>query len=126
MERGGEKILGSSTTLQDVVRFISYVPGGHNANVCEPDIGASYFYAVNIADGTPVDRSDDSNSSNSKLTKDDRWKEIPGGGLAPPVKTIFVDTADGITPTNISGVNVLDQLDNIEATKRWYWAENPE
>ena len=60
------------------------------------------------------------------MEKEDRWQDVPGGGWTPPVKTIFVDTGDGVTPTNVSGVNVLDQLDNIDVTKRWYWAENPE
>jgi len=127
MERGGEKILGSSTTLENVVRFTSYVPGAHGAGVCEPDIGQSFFWTVNLEDGTPYDTRDKSDrESDGPLEKEDRWQDIPGGGLAPPVKTIFVDTGDGVTPTNVSGVNVLDQLDNIDVTKRWYWAENPE
>ena len=127
MERGGEKILGSSTTLENVVRFISYVPGTHGAGVCEPDIGESFFWTVNLEDGTPYDTRDKSDrESDGPLEKEDRWQDIPGGGLAPPVKTIFVATGDGVTPTNVSGVNVLDQVDNIDVTKRWYWAENPE
>jgi len=127
MERGGEKILGSSTTLENVVRFISYVPGSHGAGVCEPDIGESFFWTVNLEDGTPYDTRDKSDrESGGPLEKEDRWQDIPGGGLAPPVKTIFVAAGDGVTPTNVSGVNVLDQVDNIDVTKRWYWAENPE
>ena len=127
MERGGEKILGSSTTLENVVRFVSYVPGAQDAGVCAPDIGQSYFWTVNLADGTPYDTRDKNDrDSDGPLEKEDRWQDIPGGGLAPPVKTIFVDTGDGVTPTNVSGVNVLDELDNVDVTKRWYWAENPE
>jgi len=121
MERSGEKILGSSTTLENVVRFVSYVPGTQNLGACEPDIGESFFWTVNIADGTPYDSSDDPDESG--LVKEDRWKDIPGGGLAPPVKTLFVDTTDGVIPTTVSGINVLEELDTVDVTKRWYWAE---
>jgi len=127
MERNGEKILGSSTTLQNVVRFISYVPGTENIGACAPDIGSSFFWTVNLADGTPYDSSDDGDSdTDGALVKADRWQDVPGGGLAPPVKTLFVETADGVTPTTVSGINVLDQSDDVNVTKRWYWAENPE
>ncbi len=126
MERGGEKILGSSTTLQNVVRFISYVPGSQGAGVCGADIGQSYYWTVNLADGTPYGDSHEDDDEDSTLVKADRWKDIPGKGLAPPVKTLFVDTADGVTPTNVSGINVLDQSNQVDVTKRWYWAETPE
>jgi len=129
MERTGEKILGSSVTLDHIVRFISYAPTA-KSNLCEPGIGQSFYYQVNIADGTPVDNrepSSDPRNPNEPLVQDDRWSAVPGAGLAPPVQTVFVATEDGnITPIDVSGINVLNEGTIDNGVRRWFWAEVPE
>ncbi len=130
MERSGEKVLGSSTTLNSVVKFISYVPSFAESG-CEPDIGRSFYWSVNLSDGSPNDPDyDESDTTNNGgvLTKDDRYTLIPGGGIAPPVQTIFVASEDTntITPTDISGTNILREGDTDSLVKRWYWSEYPE
>ena len=141
MEDSGEKILGASSTLNNVVRFIAYVPG-ISGDGCSPNIGSSFFYSLNLLDGTPFDdtigdEENDNNDDNddnginqntnddedSRLTKEDRKEQLRGGGLAPPVTTIFVK--DG-GPTAISGTEVLWEGDNDDSATRWYWAEYPE
>jgi len=54
-----------------------------------------------------------------------RKHEIATPGIAPPVTTIFVEDQGDITPTDVSGVNTIHEWDDIELTRRWYWAEHP-
>ena len=127
MVDSGEKVLGKSNTLNSVIRFISYTPMSNAgmADICEPDIGSSSFYAVNLADGTPVAREDEDGNPVS-LTFEDRKSEVPGGGLAPPVVTVFTEKDGEVTPTDTSGKNVLREWDNLELLRRWYWSEDPD
>ena len=90
MEGAGEKILGSSATFDHVIRFTSYLPGLRLEGACRPDIGESYFWAVNLLDGTPVNYTDSDDLSDKESVRARRRSPIPGGGLAPPVQTIFV------------------------------------
>jgi len=124
MERPGEKILGSSATLQGVVRFVSYLPPDGTGDICTPDIGSSNYFRVSLTDGTPPE---DENSDGTR-TKQDRSNDIPGGGIAPAVTTVFVsDPVTGeVNPNDVSGVNVLREGDNVNTVKRRYWSEKPE
>ena len=132
MERNGEKILGSSNTLDHVVRFVSYVPG-NSGNICAPDLGSSTFWRVSLEDGTPVpgeesadDTDDTDTDTDTSLKKDDRSEELPGGGIAPPVQTIFVASDGEVKPTVVSGTKVLEGEIPGERFRRWFWAEYPE
>ena len=63
LPRTGEKILRASTTLDNVVRFVTYVPAQGEGHIgCLPDIGTSFYWSVNLSDGTP------SGSEDSVLT----------------------------------------------------------
>jgi len=97
MERSGEKILGASTTLNNIVRFVSYTPSITHTG-CEPSLGSSYFWALNILDGTASDDSEEDIEEDDNETR----------------------------RTDVSGINVLRESDNANLTKRWYWAEYPE
>jgi len=124
MERSGEKILGASTTLNNIVRFVSYTPSITHTG-CEPSLGSSYFWALNILDGTASDDSEEDIEEDDNETR--RNQKIPGNGIAPPVQVLFVaDEEATVTPTDVSGINVLRESDNANLTKRWYWAEYPE
>jgi len=121
METTGEKILGSSSTLDNVIKFISYVPT-FDATGCEPSMGKSFYWTVNLEDGSPHESGADSTTTDA--TKDDRKTEIPGEGIAPPVQTVFVSKDNGdVTITDMSGVNKLQEWGDLEMLKRWYWAE---
>jgi len=123
MEDSGEKILGSSSTLNGVLRFTSYIPGFASVN-CGPDIGRSRFWAVNLEDGTPDTDSIAKGVDNPK--KENRYEELPAGGIAPPVQTLFVADENTVTPAVTSGANVLWEGDEDDLTQRWYWAEQPD
>jgi len=75
---------------------------------------------VNLSDGTPSG-SEDSVANN-------RYQEIPSPGRAPPVQVLFTTSEDSttVTPTDVSGINVLNEGDSSNLTKRWYWSEYPE
>ena len=128
--RAGEKILGASATLDNVVRYVTYVPG-FSGDGCSPNIGQSFFWAVNLENGTPAsglidDTTADATSTPDPLKAKDRYIEIPGGGLAPPVKTLFVTDGTTVTPTDVTGVNVVRTANGTELIKKWFWSEYPE
>ncbi len=123
MESAGEKVLDRSSTFEGVVRFVSYVPAIPQGP-CDPSLGNSFYYAVNLLDGTPFE--DLNEGSTDPHNKDNRKKELPTPGIAPPVTTIFVENGGSITPTDVSGINTVHEWDNVELLKRWFWAENPE
>lgn len=122
MEDTGEKILGTSNTLDGVIRFTSYLPSFETQD-CAPNIGASRFWAVNLHDATPDSESLAKGISNP--TRQNRNSDIPGGGIAPPVRTLLVESADKVIPTSLSGANVVWQGDERDTTKRWFWSEKP-
>ena len=123
MEGSGEKILDRSSTLEGVVRFVSYVPETSHGP-CEPSLGKSFFYAVNLADGTPFEGLNE--GATDPHHKDNRKKELPTLGIAPPVTTIFVENDGEVTPTDVSGTNTLHEWDDVDLLKRWFWAESPD
>ena len=126
MEATGEKILGSSSTLNNIVRFVSYVPALAESNGCAPNLGKSFFWALNLADGTPFSSFGSSDESNDTLSRSDRRHELPGNGIAPPVQTVFVPTKDKeIVITDMVGVNRVQEWENLDLLRRTYWSERP-
>jgi len=122
MDLPGEKILASSNTLDGILRFVSYAPM-QTQGVCDPNIGKSFYWAINLSDGAPAVRTD---NDNPHLEKEYRKKETPGLGLAPPISTIFVEHEGTVTPTDVSGVNTLHEWNDIELQRRWFWSEQPD
>lgn len=125
LEDSGEKVLDQSSTFQGVVRFVSYVPG-MSAGPCDPNLGTSFFYAVNLLDGTPFEDLHEGEPDSYK--KDFRKQEVPTPGIAAPVSTIFVKNEGNgtITPTDVSGVNKIYEWDDVSRPRRWFWAEVPD
>jgi len=123
MEGNGEKVLGKSNTLNYVIRFVSYEPQ-QNTDSCEPNIGHSNYWAVNLGDGSPVD--DRYGGDSNKKVKEDRKRPIPGGGISPPVTTMFVEKDGVVTPIDTSGQNVLREWGDLTLVKRMYWSEQRE
>ena len=123
LDSPGEKILGQSSTINNVIRFISYVPNT-GTDICLPDIGSSRFYQVNLEDGSSTtDNPADTRSGNKR-----RYLDIPGGGIAPPIQTLFVPNKDGtkVVPSAVSGPQVLWEGDSNNLLQRLYWSESPQ
>ena len=132
MPRSGEKILGASTTLNNIIRFVSYEPAHGNGNGCLPDVGVSYYWSLNILDGTASGQNtSDSNSSETTASQPRREIKVPTPGRAPPVKVIFTKSEDSngkitVTPTDVSGINVLGEGETTSKVERVYWSEYPD
>ena len=125
LDSPGEKILGQSSTINNVIRFISYVPN-NGTDICLPDIGSSRFYQVNLEDGSPGADNQNPNNSNKSGNKR-RYTDIPGGGIAPPIQTLFVPNKNGTTtPSAVSGPQVLWEGDSNSLLQRLYWSESPQ
>lgn len=124
MEDRGEKILGRSSTFEGFVRFVSYVPVNTTVDPCDPGLGTSFFYSVNLLDGTPFEDIKDGQANPNK--KEFRRQELPTPGIAPPVSTIFVEHDGKVTPTDVSGVNTVHEWETVDLLRRWFWAESPE
>ncbi len=118
-----EKILDRSSTFEGVVRFVSYVPSVPTGP-CDPSLGNSYYYAVNLQDGTPFEDINEGVTDPHK--KEFRKKGFPNPGISPPISTIFVENGNTVTPVDVSGVNKVHEWGDVELLKRWFWAENPE
>lgn len=129
MEQSGEKILGSSVTFDNTVMFASYIPDG-TISGCSPQIGSGVFWAVSLWDATPTEEFDD---DESKLSKTDRNKPIPGAGLPPPPQTLILQTTDDeedpvpgdVQIVTVSGGNTLLTHDGRALIERVYWSEYP-
>lgn len=132
MEDSGEKILGSSVTLDYTVMFTSYSPG-ENHNNCAPIIGGGKFWAVSLLDGTPVNDFDDPDEEDTYLTKENRNKPLPGQGLPPPPKTLILHTknidsdeaTDNVQIVTFSGANRAMEHKGLTLTQRVHWSEYP-
>lgn len=132
MEESGEKILGSSITLDYKIMFTSYSPG-NSENNCAPIIGNGKFWAVSLWDATPVADFDDSEEDDSGLVKADRNKPLPGVGLPPAPKTLIIQTketdseesTDKVQIVTFSGANKAMEHDGRTLTERVYWSEYP-
>ena len=127
MDEAGEKILGKSNTLNNVIRFISYSPmlNTEAANICDPNLGGSNYWAINLDDATPVERVDE-NGDKVSVSREDRKSDVPGGGLAPPVTTVFIEKDGDVVVTDTTGPQVIREWGDIPLLRRWYWAEDPE
>lgn len=124
LEDAGEKVLDHSSTFDGVVRFVSYVPS-ISADPCEPSLGNSFAYAVNLLDGSPFVAMQDNQVSNLH-EKEFRRQLLPTPGIASPISTIFVEHNGTVTPTDVSGVNKLREFDNVNLLRKWFWSENAE
>jgi len=135
MERNGEKVLGSSLTLNNVVMFTSYVPSTLSIG-CQPQLGTGIFWAVNLWDATPVRNFDGEGDDDiGSLTKGDRNKFVPGSGLPAAVQTYFVETTETDDEGNVikklaiassTGPHVMMEHEPGSLTERIYWSEYPD
>ncbi|GFE87936.1 pilus assembly protein [Steroidobacter agaridevorans] len=125
----GEKVLSSSSTLQNTIFFTTYLPeASATSNTCSPAKGSNRAYAVSALDGTPLPRRDGSTGGGDGGTgggsdtpsTDDRFTELDQTGIAPEVTVLFPEK-DKITC--LSGVEVLDVCKDFDSRIKTYWLE---
>ena len=111
MPDSGEKILGSSVTMNNQVIFASYKPEA-TASDCSPAIGGGAAYVMNILNGSPrIDLDGDGDVDIEDISKD-----LAHGGIPPP-PTVLI-TEDG--PLVLVGPEKL-KTKSPNLTQRTYW-----
>lgn len=127
----GEKVLSSSTTLQNTIFFTSYTPSPNTrSNQCSPATGSNRAYAVSVFDGSPLPPRasstdptqpyDPDDPDNPAPRQEDRYNELEQTGIAPEVTTLFPDK-DKVTC--LSGVEVLDVCKDFNSRIKTYWRQ---
>ena len=119
VQNNGEKILGESVTVDNVVFFNSFAPTGA-AQSCLPGAGINRFYRISILDGSPLTNLDDS-VDDDILTPLDRFVEGDIG--APTSSPGLVFRSDGKIEV-CSGVNCFsedNQTFTTEPVNKTYW-----
>jgi type IV pilus assembly protein PilY1 len=127
----GEKVLSSSTTLQNTIFFTSYTPSPNTrSNQCSPATGSNRAYAISAFDGSPLpprasetdgdDDGDGDGDGGDNPTQEDRFNELEQTGIAPEVTTLFPDK-DQVTC--LSGVEVLNVCKDFNSRIKTYWRQ---
>jgi type IV pilus assembly protein PilY1 len=121
----GEKALSPANIFNNRVFFTTYLPQPVAAgDPCTLGQGTNRAYAVSLFNGSPVENLDGQTTTN----KEDRYKALEQGGIAPEVVFLFPDS--GGTVTNrpllcLSGVEVLAGVCvNAGAPVRTFWQES--
>ena len=121
----GEKALSAANIFNNRVFFTTYIPQtAPPTDPCTLGQGSNRAYAVSLFNGSPVENLDGLTATN----KEDRYKTLEQGGIAPEVVFLFPD--NGGTVTNrpllcLSGVEVLAGVCvNAGAPVRTFWQES--
>jgi type IV pilus assembly protein PilY1 len=121
----GEKALSAANIFNNRIFFTTYIPTQAAAvDPCTLNQGSNRAYAVSLFNGSPVENLDGQTSTN----KEDRYKTLEQGSIAPEVVFLFPD--EGGTVTNrpllcLSGVEVLAGVCvNAGAPVRTFWQES--
>ncbi|MCK2151360.1 VWA domain-containing protein [Marinobacter alexandrii] len=117
LENDGEKVLASSTTINNEVFVTTYEPKV-SSDPCLPPTGTSRLYHLSVLDGRAV-RNYDGVGEASELTKPDRYVKLRTGGLPPTPQRMRVDD------TNVVCVGTECQaIDAISGVVETYWYED--
>lgn len=117
LTNSGEKVLASSTTIQNQIVFTTYEPTPPETNSCNPAQGTSRAYLVSLFDGTPMlDINED-----GSVNKSDRVIQLQIGSI--PSTPTVIDTVDS-KPTVWVGPERLDQVNTDVESVRTYWIED--
>ncbi|HVY80755.1 MAG TPA: hypothetical protein VG994_07230 [Steroidobacteraceae bacterium] len=121
----GEKVLGSSTTANNVILFPTYTPADPTtANPCKP-MGVNRVYALSVDNGRPaLDFSGD-----QRIDANDVFTQLNQDGIVDQVNVAVVRPTpggNGPPPTDpdtqcIAGVEILKQCVKVGGTVRTYW-----
>jgi type IV pilus assembly protein PilY1 len=126
----GEKVLGKSLTINGVVYFSSFAPGGA-ADSCTAGKGSNRLYAINLSWGRPVINGDVIAESEDYDDFSDYATDLKFGGIASPVylmtETVTIANPDGSTKeqSETFACSGLGCPLNVESPppKRTFWTE---
>jgi type IV pilus assembly protein PilY1 len=115
----GEKVLGESTTANNVVMFPTFQPSTQSVDPCYPAT-VNRVYALSIFDGKPVINYNDTGTSKDKLDNDDLFTDLQQGGIAGEVNVIFKPDEEPSTVC-LAGIRVLNRCVDAGGTVRTFW-----
>ncbi|MEE9320318.1 MAG: PilC/PilY family type IV pilus protein [Granulosicoccus sp.] len=115
MEKSGEKVLGSSITINNQVVFTAFRPAPEVA-ACTTAEGEGVVYAVNIIDGSPTIDLDKDGEVDST---DDRVTTLVHGGI-PPDPTALITEHGAIM---LVGAEQPLDIDFDNLTQRSFWVD---
>ncbi len=146
LETSGEKVLGSSITVNNQLIFTSYEPVA-SGDVCSPAIGGGAVYVLDVITGAPTldldgsdglqedgsvepGQEDDDNSGNAtnfgnqQFTKADRKKKLQQDGIPPSPTALITETNGIIGSTILVSTEQPVDVDFSNLTQRTYWQDN--
>jgi len=112
----GEKVLAKSLTFSEIVMFTTYKPTSNQTSLCSASVGSGSAFAINIADGTPVD---DYDLSGGNLTRSDRRINLVKSGIPPAASIIFHENG----PVVLIGTEKGPDPDLLLEPQKTYWHE---
>lgn len=125
----GEKVLSSSSTLENTIFFTTYTPqASASSNTCSPATGSNRAYAISAYDGSPLPRRDNPTDPNSPTdpsdpytpVPEDRYADLGQTGIAPEVTLLFPDK-DKVTC--LAGVEILNVCRDFNSRIKTYWRQ---
>jgi type IV pilus assembly protein PilY1 len=119
LKSAGEKVLGSSVTIDNSIVFTSYRPSD-DVDPCAPPTGYNRAYVVNLFDATPRQGDDPEN----------RYQPLEVAGIAGTVSALIRENTsdDGtVTEWTVNPVVGMETLEfpGVDMINRVYWSEYP-
>jgi type IV pilus assembly protein PilY1 len=119
----GEKVLGESLTLENILFFTSFTPG-ETANECSAGTGINRLYAISSFDGRPLlDR--DRPQELEPLTISDRFRELRSGIPVININRVFGEDRETmicVGPECLAGDEL--GLGRSSPVRRTYWFQD--
>lgn len=113
LERPGEKVLATATTINKAIYFTTYVPTPPASGSCVPSEGKGYLYVVALQDGGA--KNDYSVLNGDELDAEDRSQELKSGGI--PAEVVYIPFNKILKPDLT--------IEEVPLSGRWrtYWYE---
>ena len=128
LEKTGEKSLASSLTVGGNVVFTTFSPETANENLCVPQPGQGYLYAVNLLDASAVFNF--SGGDPDKLEKADRIAQMgtmildtPSAHVGPDGRIRLIFPAGGTSGDEVEEMegSIFDTQIQLSGAKGLYW-----
>ena len=126
LDSDGEKVLGTSATINNHIIFATYNPdtAGQSTDICQLAAGGNRAYIVSLFDASPAD-----GSSNPA----DRHQDLEQPGIAGTVSVIIDRGSDpgseedsGWSVNAIVALEPVKNLPSVPLVRRLYWSEYPD
>jgi type IV pilus assembly protein PilY1 len=108
----GEKVLAEARTFNNQIFFTTFTPGaGGLATGCQPSLGMTRLYVMDLLTGAPVNNLDES-ADPTELTEEDRYREFRGS-ISSEVVFLFPSpddpncVGDACTPPPVACVDLF-------------------